>query len=79
MIHRYDAVNIIAMDETSVWAYMVFATTVDGTGKKNVTVKTTGRETGNWTLFRFAYQQKQMVQSCHLLLFSRETNEKLLH
>ena len=78
MIHRYDAANIIAMDETPVWAYMAFATTVDDTGKKNAAVKTTGHETANWTLFRFAYQQKQMVK-VPSLLSSREQNEKLLH
>ena len=54
MIYPYDAANIIAMDETPVWADMVFATTVDDTSKNNVTVKTSGLETGNWTLFRFA-------------------------
>ena len=32
------------MDEISVWADMVSVTTVDDTGKKAVTVKTTGHE-----------------------------------
>ena len=42
--HPYDAADVIAMDETPVWTDMVSATTVDDTGKKNVTVKTTGHE-----------------------------------
>ena len=44
MKHPYDVANIITIDETPVWADMVFATTVDDTGKNTVTVKTTGHE-----------------------------------
>lgn len=44
MKHPYKAADIIAMDETPVWADMVSSTTVDGLGKKTVTVKTTGHE-----------------------------------
>ena len=36
------------MDESSVWAYMVFATTVDGTGKKKCDCK--NNWTRNWKL-----------------------------
>ena len=34
--HPYDAADVIAMDETPVWADMVSATTVDDTGKKKM-------------------------------------------
>ena len=44
MKHPYDVANIITIDETPVWADMVFVTTVDDTGKNTVTVKTTGHE-----------------------------------
>ena len=44
MKHPYDVADIIAMDETPVWADMASATTVDDTGKKTVTVKTTGHK-----------------------------------
>ena len=42
MKHPFKASDIIAMDETRIWADMVSDTTVDVTGKK--TVKTTGHE-----------------------------------
>ena len=44
MKHLYDAADIIVMDETPVWSDMVSETTVDATGKKTVSVKTTGHE-----------------------------------
>ena len=44
MKHLHDAADIIAMDETPVWSDMVSETTVDATGKKTVSVKTTGHE-----------------------------------
>ena len=44
MKHPFKASNIIAMDETPIWADVVSDTTVDVTGKKTVTVKTTGHE-----------------------------------
>ena len=44
MKHPFKASDIIAMDETLTWADMVSDTTVDVTGKKTVTVKTTGHE-----------------------------------
>ena len=44
MKHPFKASDIIAMDETPIWADMVSDTTVDITGKKTVTVKTTGPE-----------------------------------
>lgn len=40
----YSSCNIIAMDETPVWTDMVSETTVDTTGAKTVTLKTTGHE-----------------------------------
>lgn len=36
--------SILAMDETPVWNYMVSSTTVDKTGSKDVSLKTTGHE-----------------------------------
>lgn len=42
--YNYQAADIIAMDETPVWADMVSETTVDVTGTKTVTVKTSGHE-----------------------------------
>ena len=44
MKHPYDVANITAMDETPVWSDMVSGTKVDATGKKTVSVKTTGHE-----------------------------------
>ena len=40
----YSPCSIIAMDETPVWNDMVSETTVDATGKKTITLKTTGHE-----------------------------------
>ena len=40
----YSPCNIIAMDETPVWSDMVSETTVDTTGKRTITLKTTGHE-----------------------------------
>ena len=42
--HKYLASNIIAMDETAVWADMVANTTVDEIGTRSVALKTTGHE-----------------------------------
>ena len=42
--NNYKPCNIIAMDETPVWSDMVSETTIDTTGKKTVTLKTTGHE-----------------------------------
>ena len=42
--YNYDVSDIIAMDETPVWMYMVSNTTVEVSGTKSVTVKTTGHE-----------------------------------
>ena len=42
--HNYAACNITAMDETPVWCDMISETTVDKSGKKTVTLKTTGHE-----------------------------------
>ena len=42
--NNYNPCDIIAMDETPVWSDMVSETTVDTTGKKTVTLKTTGHE-----------------------------------
>ena len=39
--HNYAACNIIAMDGTPVWCDMISETTVDKSGKKTVTLKTT--------------------------------------
>ena len=44
MKHPYDAADIIVMDETPVWSDMLSETTMDATGKKTVSVKTTGHE-----------------------------------
>ena len=44
MKYPFKASDIIAMDETPIWADMVSDTTVDVTRKKIVTVKTTGHE-----------------------------------
>ena len=42
--HKYKASDIIAMDETPVWCDMLSETTVDATGKKSITLKSTGHE-----------------------------------
>lgn len=42
--HNYAPCNIIAMDETPVWCDMISETTVDKSGIKTVTLKTTGQE-----------------------------------
>ena len=42
--HNYQPVDIIAMDETPVWSDMISDTTIDITGSKTVTVKSTGHE-----------------------------------
>ena len=42
--HEYSLSDIIAMDETPVWCDMVSETTIDATGKKTITLKTTGHE-----------------------------------
>ena len=42
--HKYLASNIIAMDETAVWADMVANTTVDDVGTRSVSLKTTEHE-----------------------------------
>ena len=42
--HNYAPCNIIAMDETLVWCDMISETTVNKSGKKTVTLKTTGHE-----------------------------------
>ena len=42
--HEFELFNIIAMDETPVWSDMVSNTTIDVTGVKTVTLKTTGHE-----------------------------------
>ena len=44
MKNPFKASDIIAMDETPIWADMVSDTTVDVTGRTTVTVKTTGHE-----------------------------------
>ena len=42
--HNYAPCDIIAMDETPVWCDMISETTVDKSGIKTVTLKTTGQE-----------------------------------
>ena len=42
--HNYQPVDIIVMDETPVWSDMISDTTIDITGSKTVTVKSTGHE-----------------------------------
>ena len=44
MEHGFELGNIIAMDETPVWADMVSNTTLEKTGTKTVTMKSTGHE-----------------------------------
>ena len=41
---QYALTDIIAMDETAVWSDMVSATTVNKTGAKDVSLKSTGHE-----------------------------------
>ena len=42
--HNYQLSDIIAFDETTIWADMVSETTVDVTGTKTISMKTTGHE-----------------------------------
>ena len=42
--HNYNPSDIIVMDETPVWCDMIPETTIDKTGKKSITLKTTGHE-----------------------------------
>lgn len=42
--HKYRPSDIIAMDETPVWCDTISETTVDTTGKKSITLKSTGHE-----------------------------------
>jgi len=42
--YNYNATDIIAMDETPVWCDMISESTVDATGKKTITLKSTGHE-----------------------------------
>ena len=42
--HNYQPADIITMDETPVWSDMISDTTIDITGSKTVTVKSTGHE-----------------------------------
>ena len=44
MQKNYNPSDIIAMDETPVWCDMILETTIDKTGKKSITLKTTGHE-----------------------------------
>ena len=44
MQKNYNPSDIIAMDETPVWCDMISETTIDKTGKKSITLKTTGHE-----------------------------------
>ena len=44
MKYQHSVANIIAMDETPVWADMVSTVTVKDSCKKTVTVKPTGRD-----------------------------------
>lgn len=41
---KYELAQIIAMDETPVWSYIMFATPIGTTGKKTITRKSTGHE-----------------------------------
>ena len=47
----YSPCNIIAMDETPVWKDMVSETTVDTTGKKTITLITTGHEKSRMSVY----------------------------
>ena len=42
--HNYQAGQIIAMDKTPIWSDMVSHATVDGCGKKTITLKITDHE-----------------------------------
>ena len=42
--HSYSHSDIIAMDQTAVWQYMLSSTTVDNVGEKSIRLKTTGHE-----------------------------------
>ncbi|PFX15674.1 Pogo transposable element with KRAB domain [Stylophora pistillata] len=42
--HKYKPSDISAMDETPVWCDVLSETTVDATGKKSITLKSTGHE-----------------------------------
>ena len=44
LLSTYLLGNIIAMDETGVWADMVSDTTVDKTGTRTITMKSTGHK-----------------------------------
>ena len=44
MEHDFELGNIIAIDETPVWADMVSNTTLEKTGTKTVTMKSSGHE-----------------------------------
>ena len=76
MKHLYDAADIIAMDETPVSSDMVSETKVYATGKKTVSVKTTGLEKSRVSVCLTAKADRT---NCHLSLFSKGQNEKLLH
>ena len=58
--HKCGPSDIIAMDETPVWCDMILETNVDATGKKSVTLKTTGHEKARISvvLFDKAYETK---------------------
>ena len=76
MKHPYDAANITAMGETPVWSDMVSETTVDATGKKTVSVKTTGHEK---SLVSVCLAAKADGTKLPPFIFSKGQNEKLLH
>lgn len=42
--HEYELAQILAIDKTLVWSDMVSATTISATGKKAITMKSTGHE-----------------------------------
>ena len=42
--HSYSHSDIIAMEQTAVWQYMLSSTTVDNMGEKSIRLKTTGHE-----------------------------------
>ena len=44
MKYNYQLADIIAMDETPIWSDMVTERTVDSTGAKSISMKTTGLE-----------------------------------
>ena len=51
--HQYNfaPLNIVAMNETAVWNYMVSETTVEATSAKDVPMKSTGHEKVCFCLF----------------------------